>query len=475
MTPLFLSPEVPSFSLPLDRTEFVRALRCGLGRALLHAQAHGVSDRMDDFLHACLHNVCYDSQVEESRADWLLEIAGAAGVEREVAARVIESRDTSIGASRGHWDQFQRARLLRLLAERGYAGARERLFELFAAEDFSRGIIACEDIVRLDGADGLRFVCERLGPMLRSDPALREKICVSQPVDDFDVLHGEGAALSTLEAIRASNPAVDEYLKCVAHRDEGDEEEEKEGQAGTEESATGVEEPAASVRRSRWWNVKNWSVSDVIREIESAGPAENRFLTRSWGRTASENDLPVIIAKMLEETNPGRIAKYLRAFARRQLPFLDSRILAFADHEDFHVRWATYLALRNLKSGSVRELALRRMAERRILEGEIELFRKNYEPGDAERIKTALFLPDDEVPLHGVIFNLLAVLEDNPAPDCQDLMLFAYEHTPCSMCRYTAAKLMASSDVIPQWILEECRFDCDETTRQFAADYVRQS
>ncbi len=40
----------------------------------MHIREHGAENMRDDILHACLHNLAYDPQCEDSPINWLLEL-----------------------------------------------------------------------------------------------------------------------------------------------------------------------------------------------------------------------------------------------------------------------------------------------------------------------------------------------------------------------------------------------------------------
>ena len=64
---------IAPFELPLSREEFKGAMELGHGRALLHARKYGLAEYRDDFLTACLSNLVFDTQYEDSRTRWLGE------------------------------------------------------------------------------------------------------------------------------------------------------------------------------------------------------------------------------------------------------------------------------------------------------------------------------------------------------------------------------------------------------------------
>src|SRR5262245_15752392 len=74
-------PAVPRTSpRRLNRREFARALRLGLGRARIDVRRHGIARREDLLVAACLKSWTLDHQLEGSLSWWLLAIAKDAGV-----------------------------------------------------------------------------------------------------------------------------------------------------------------------------------------------------------------------------------------------------------------------------------------------------------------------------------------------------------------------------------------------------------
>ena len=89
----------------------------------------------------------------------------------------------------------------------------------------------------------------------------------------------------------------------------------------------------------------------------------------------------------------------------------------------------------------------------------ILLFRANYQPGDYEAIAKLLTPLPDEDRLHTRLGDLLEVVQANPGVEAGDCLLFAYEHSPCSYCRGTCLRLLLTLHQVPNWVIEEARFD----------------
>lgn len=472
---LFPSAAAPPYELPLTLAQFERALRKGHGRAWQHAMESGIADRLDSVVHACLHDLTYDPECEWGRGEWMAAIAEAAGAINVVAREVVRSISRPAQANRQFWDDQHRCVVLKEFAQRNERLALQALHQLFRKSDDSMDLIGCEQIIELEGADGLIFVCDRLGGWIADDASL---VVDEVPLTYYDERHGAGAAARILESARATNPNVARYLAFIA-------EQRRAGRPPCEPSdpAAGIPGlPAGAGYRSlanvRFQSppapsgtehLKSWLAADVIQYVRSPNAPEHAYWLTQWGRHAAEEDLLAVAEELQSETEPHRLTKYLRAFIRRRIPILTDQILSLAQHDDAYVRWSAYSALSGRADGRVRDLALRLLRRQAMTEGSLRLFKSSYEPGDHEAIEDAIFVPGDEHELHTVISDLVDVFEAHPLPSGIRLMLFAYEHSPCGNCRSRATEVLARVHGVPAWLAEECQFDAmDDTRERFA-------
>lgn len=179
--------------MPLSRDEFQKALRLGHGRARMHLDAFGLEGLQNIVLEAATTGTTYDPQVDGFAAEWLADFCQSA----QIVPTIIGSSPTGAYSNKP-W----RCALLLQFALRKHPGAREALYE--ACRETEHGeLCGTDELIELDGVDGLAFVATELGQLLLSDP-LRK---VSD--DDFwsfDAQHGEGAALRVLEGLSDTNP-----------------------------------------------------------------------------------------------------------------------------------------------------------------------------------------------------------------------------------------------------------------------------
>jgi hypothetical protein len=454
---MFPSIDRAPYELPLSIERFERSLRTGHGRAWRHAAGFGVADRRDTVMKATLHDLSYDAQCEGERAPWLLAIIRAAGAWDAIVPDLIRLSLLPPEDDRGSafWHDVQRCAVLKELALSGETGAKESLYGKFRKSVYAPDLLACEEILELDGADGLIHVCEEMGRWLLDDNDLHLD---DDPLGHYDERHGDGSAIRILESVARASTDVARYLDHLS-RSPG-------GSSGDGHLNLANVRLDPNARASRYADVDLRSGRDIVSMIGSPRQDPGVLpLVALWGHRAAESDLMPVVEALEAETDPSRIKTYLRVFSRRPMPRVADSVMNLCEHEDRDVRWAVHRTLGRVDDPRVREAALAGLRPDRMAEGSLLLFRSSYREGDHRAIENAMFLPDDPDELHTLQSDLVDVFEDRPVPEATRLLLFAYEHGPCGICRDQAVEVIESGDSVPPWLAEECRFDSMEPLR----------
>jgi hypothetical protein len=450
------------YSLPLTRDEFAAALRKGHGRALQQVARCGALGFDDLIVNACLHDKRFDPQCESDRTSWMIEIMDAADLGAVVCRKLVESLSAGVES---FWDTNRLCGFAAVLARRGQGAARSALYGAFRKNDDSADLIAAEEIIELDGADGLLFVSERIGQWMLADA---EVVVGDAPLLWYNERNGEGAAERVLASAAMNNDRIAEYLSRV-----------RAGRGRSFDSADRGRRDRyikpdilrfGRRRESRANKMYAMSPDEVIRFIEAGAPGFGKYALSGWGRRASEDALRQVADRMFRETNPNRLARFLGIFQSRPLPEFDSRLLRFTDHTDHDVRWVTMFVLAHHQHPDVRALALDRVRAGRHTEHELSLFRKNFEPGDWSLIRKYLRWPADENYVHRIVGDLLGVFEPSRGDESREPLLLVYEHSPCTNCRSQAVTALLDAKQAPGWLLEECRDDTDQRIRDAVAE-----
>ena len=122
--------------------------------------------------------------------------------------------------------------------------------------------------------------------------------------------------------------------------------------------------------------------------------------------------------------------------------------------------------LEKIEHPLVRELALSKLQEGTDEESVIGLFIKNYQVDDERRILEAVEVPVDESERHGMMMDVVKVLEANP-----ERRLFTTGghrlrfHSRARIAGSTPPGSCSQRQVAPEWLTNECRYDSGEDCR----------
>jgi hypothetical protein len=423
----FSPPSSPSLEQQRD------ALQKGLGRAVQWALA----GRLDDgpLLEACLRDQRYDHQFEECRADWLWRIVTTLGAAGRFRAPILHA----LSELADDWSTEQLCGFARHYAETGDETFRCRLYELVEQKPFSRcEWLGEEDILELDGEQGFLFAARARGKLLANREWQCEDGCL---IDAATERFGEERIRSVLA------DASDEHVRRF-----------QQAWSRSRQPAPDGNPRAAHQARAR---------AITVPEILATAEQPHNFFGpfRRWGTFADEDGLRAVLRHLWSERNPVVIANLLKIFSGRPLPEFDPRMIDFCVHEDESVRKWACAALKRTRHPLVAEFARAQVEQGLPDRMVLKLFVNNYEAGDERRILQVLELPDVNWERHGLLMDVITMLEAHPQADCSQLAIIAYASTPCENCRRDAAGLLHDRQAAPHWLTAECQFDSSEECR----------
>lgn len=444
------------YQLPLTRDQFADALKRGHGRALMHVQAHGLAGIEDLFLQACTHDYAWDSQCEGSRAPWLIEMLVASGEE----SRLVGTMLPGLAALDDPWWHGQhRVDMLMHLAKRGHGEARNLLYASLRVVE--RGDASAEfgfeEIIELDGAEGLLRVADWHGRRILADPQGENP--QSSYWYSFDEVSDWKAAWALLEREAEHNANIAAYLdQC------------RKDEAGEADQAPRIDDSLGK------------SADEVIQAVEASSEGNRVGWLRRWSQNvASPEDRARVFEQLLRTTDVGKLRSYMHVLAFAPLPHFDARLLPYVDHADDFIPGYAFQALAHFQHPAVRAFAVSRLRGGTGSGGEFGLLVKNFVPGDEALIASVLRFPHEELRrddwresealgvLHWQLSDLLKVFGEHPDADATPTMLFCCEHNPCATCRQRALDILMSRGDAPDWLLEECRHDASDDIRQLVA------
>ncbi len=426
----------PSPSPTLDQQR--DALQKGLGRAMLWAMGRRLDE--DQLLEACLRDLRYDTQCESSRGDWLWRLIRANGCVDRFRVPILHA----LYQLSDEQSANQLCELARHYAETGDETFRARLYEIVEQRPFAdRPWLGEDEIIDLEGEKGFLFAARIRGKQLVS----REW----EWDDDELIIHAierstERRVNHLLE--NASDPAIEVY---------------REGWLKQKLKSPGREQGPSHADAMR-----AMTVTEILSEAESNNSRTIQF--RSWGIYAQEAALSSVVQNLWASEKPRVIANLLKVFWKRDIPQFDDRLIELCQHSDAEVRRWACNASERLRHPRIRDFAISELESGLREPNVVRLFTRNYEKGDEQRLLDAIELPNDPDVIHGLVADVIKILENNPEADYSQLGIICYASTPCEVCRHHAVRLFHGERVAPAWLTEEWRFDSrreivDEMTR----------
>jgi len=427
---------------PLSREQFHDALCKGFGRAMLHVRRFGAKGLEDEILHACLHCLVHDPQLEGTRGTWLFKLLKRAAQLDVFCDPILAKLKNATFETVPSWDACQLMALACGYARQGSKLAYQIIYEKFG-EQLYEPAFGGQQIVTLDGLSGFLHVAEVVGARLKREVDFRDDGYLLWLADD------EFGEERVTEALRersqtSSNVAAFEYLVN--------------------------QQRATNKRRGDSGNAP--TLSDFLAAVEHDGDVP--WLTCSkFARHATAGELDEVFARLLRETETNRILSYLWVFSSAKLPRLDDRVFELAWSEVDTIRNNAITALAQVKAPAIRELGLRLLEEQDVARRKdgIALLSKNHKSKDIPRIAAALPTEGPPEVLHGMATKLLCSAYHRPRNI--EMFNWVYEYNPCSYCRYGAFRRLAEWGALTKFQLVECAWDGYDETRISARRIIK--
>ncbi|MCL4265128.1 MAG: hypothetical protein KJ069_18070 [Anaerolineae bacterium] len=437
----------------MDESEFSKAITQGLGRVIPYLQTHDALPFMDAILEACLHNTTCDPQSEGSRAAYLFEVIHLTGQVSFFKDHIVKQLELA----EDYHDLTQLFELARMFAQLENQDARQVMYRhlMKAIEQsnvegtpYNIGLVdaLADELMELDGLDGFLFVIDQIGAKLQQDDTHRIDDCILR---EAKYRFGDNEVDEFIVQFSATNPnvgayarAIDEYLKRIHE--------------SSPPAKCSYDYKAFKARLLNWQG--------------NIPP----FIPIVWGnKHATDQELVEAATDIINITEPNLLTAYLRIFRWRRFPLDHTILMNLAQAEDEQIAIAALDALGNITHPDVRHLALGLLSTKTHIALAIKLLTSNPSNCDFELIYQALdsvYTSDD---WHDVGWSFKRLVEIRPSPEARDVLITLYENIPCSNCRRAFIKAMQKSFVLPDWIINEGKYDSDSDIRAFCIELTR--
>ncbi|MBS0290435.1 MAG: hypothetical protein JSS07_10445 [Proteobacteria bacterium] len=411
---------------------FQDALKKGLGRAYQHIKMHGDNGYEEAILSTCAVDQIYGSHLQTHRAPWLYALLCLTKRELFYFPKIVNILVSTPDS------ETQVVELCKLIAMQGITPAKEALYQKFDLQGDDVDICG-QAIIELDGLLGLLHISQVIGKQI-----LENKLCYGDWLFDYaSTIFGENAS-SFLKLNADDNPSIAAFLQAMQSH------------------------PSQT-------NKENWrpDFKEILTFIEEDKGPYHYYIGLFGEKYATHEQINFIFNNLITETRKNQCIRYLTFFARRAFPRINEMVLGLALSQDHEIQNAAIKALSNSQHHMIHELAISLCNEDNIsFNKHIGLFIHNYQVGDYQLIESMLRDDLDEHKIHEIAESLIKICKKHMEPGLINCLLWLYEHSPCSRCRKEAVLLLIKHELLPEDLLQECQFDCDEQIRDIAKRHI---
>ncbi|HVZ94494.1 MAG TPA: hypothetical protein VG797_08285, partial [Phycisphaerales bacterium] len=243
----------------------------------MHVRANGAAGVLALIRSSYSATLAYDSQVEESRARYTVELAEAAGDLETLRSAVFRELFT-VEVEHEAW---YLADLTAVLAQRGDSAARRILREAFEHHLGAGRAVGTYDIVDLDRTEGLMWVAERMGRNLGKIAEHRPRALMNH-VEYCPSKYAPAIEILTTTAGR--NADIQRFL----------------------DAARAPSESEYAARIAQMTSPQTWLAarSAIEAEIAKGDRSAAISVVRRWARQADDKELVLCARSLLAESDP---------------------------------------------------------------------------------------------------------------------------------------------------------------------------
>jgi hypothetical protein len=220
--------------------------------------------------------------------------------------------------------------------------------------------------------------------------------------------------------------------------------------------------------------------NDIIKAFNEKTNIVSRNLIRKFQYKSNEKQRVELAQVIIEENDVEKKAILLQIFKWVECLFpLDCEILiTYASSDNDKLRNAALVALSNIKDDRVHDFAVKLLNENKDISDGIRILAKNYRKADREllvsKVKSISINYDEENNWHNVFFSICDIFNEikgKAAPE--ELLLYMYENTLCSFCRYYIVVEMSRRKILTEELLEKCLYDSYDDIREYASKRLK--
>lgn len=419
-------------SLRALKSQFRHSIRLGTGRAYLLARDNPDVDFSAYIIEAALKNLAYDGQAENSRAQYLFALYGLSKYQARIRRAVLQGLATERDDT---WTLTQLFELTLFFAQRGDPLARKALYRQFLNKPIGGSDwVGAEEIMRLDGLVGFRYVAQKFGRALVKNPDDWQDDLLIQT---FQTQYPTLDAWAELRQLAQQDDDVNRYLQNVV--------------------ATLANQAAHQRPAHQEIDLKQMILVPHQRAIPF------------WRKRSLQPEaLNYLAERLLTEKNKSVVENILYVFGIHQFPLAYQPILALAQRKNrspYRISVYATEALQHFQATEIREFALQKLITAIRPSQYTDLLISNYQAGDANLLTAIVQRFHNEHTVENLARSYIEIYTANKTPECALPLLALYQKMTCGIHRTDVIRLLLENQVLPAWLNEEIPFDSSVKTQ----------
>lgn len=424
------------------RKSFRSSIRRGTGETHFIMKKYSEVNFSAEIIKAALENLSYDNQCEGDRATFVFELIKLSKQKEKIRQKILQGL---LSEMEDTWAADQLFEIALLFAKEGDTEFREAIYKRYAETSIDSSRWLGEDVIlELDGLEGLLFIAERKGQIIKENPNVWED---SFLVDEFQKENPNIKVMKALKKAAVTNQYIKSYLDALLKNK--------------------IER--RSVKRRKY----NYDVvTDNIR-------ANNNFaLPSARAKDLSESDIKRIADDFKKFKLRITLEKYLRVFDGVKYPYNFDDIFVQAkrpySNRDRLVEYAVN-SLRYFKSNKIREFAIDKLSNNsKNPEIYTNLLIANYKNGDGKLLANIVSNTKNVNRIHDLACSYVEIYQANKTKDCRLPLLALYDKLNCGIHRKSIVDILNNNSVLCERIKKEIKYDSYLELRELANQKLAQ-
>lgn len=440
----------------MTKKEFMRAMKCGLGRcSLLLEKSRDIERFKSIVLYGCLNGLAFDEQCEGTRGQYIFELTQYFNDDDYFAGAAAEKFLTDSV----HFNHL--CDLLFCFADNKNQAARNAIYEKYG--QIYLELMKTRQSVKLSRiSDNYEYICINLCNGGNEDTLLQIAddmggYFLRRKNDGIDDLYWEFAWFLSSNKKQYLKKEIWKKLNILAEKSEN---------VRKFIKVLKYEEPRRNKEKQKYPDVM-----EILRQGELYG---KHLITLRESLRKNPESMVTAARLALSEPDEEKKAYILRVFMSRYCVYpLDPKpIIEYARSENKELKKVAADVLTYVRDDSVRSFAIELIEQGENVFGGLEMLLTNFREGDGKLVMKLL----EDLPVsyrqtdwHTAVLDIINATYDG-VKITKPLLMYVYENSLCSCCRFSAVKLMGKRRMLGKELLIECTHDSDSDIRKYASD-----